>query len=89
MLEMLLFDNNNFLFSHGSHYFAGYSREKAYINAGRLDYVIEIRLPKSKVTKSTGDRSIYLYNGNLDLKKYKYEVHHRHRDDGRTSPYPR
>ena len=58
----------------------------AYIRAGRLDYVIEVSLPKSQLMEEPGSRSIYKYPRDIDLNQFDFTAYKRDHS-GRVSTY--
>ena len=46
------------------------------INAGKVDHVVEVSIPKNdpNLVRENSDRNVYRYKGDLQLKKYQHEV---------------
>ena len=41
------------------------------MDAGKLDYAVEVKVPRDRITKISGTkRNIYLHEGPLDVTKY-------------------
>ncbi len=59
---------------------------RAYIDAGRLDYVIEVSLPKTHLMEEPGSRSIYKYPRDIDLNLFEFTAYKRDHN-GKVSTY--
>lgn len=52
----------------------GHSIRSFMVEAGRVDYAIKLRIPKSRLVKAESRRDIWIHKGDIKLSDYEYTV---------------